>query len=107
MKKLSDARRAAIVRCLIEGNSIRASCRLTGAAKASVLKLLVELGELCSIYQDHILRHLNTKRVEANEIWAFVGDKAKDGHNDIWTYTALDADSKLIISWLVGPRNSA
>lgn len=109
MNKLPIAKRAAIVRALCEGNSVRATCRLTGAAKATVLKLLVDLGEFCSIYQDHILRNLKASRVEADEIWAFVGAKARnarqDGHGDIWTYTAIDADSKLMISWLVGPRN--
>lgn len=109
MNKLDTARRAQIVRALIEGNSIRATCRLTGAAKATVLKLLVDLGEFCSVYQDHVLRNLKTTRVEADEIWAFVGAKSRnarqDGHGDIWTYTALDADSKLMISWLVAPRS--
>jgi IS1 family transposase len=83
---------------------------MTGTAKATVLKLLMELGEFCSIYQDHILRNLPCVRVEADEIWAFVGAKQKkarqEGHGDIWTYTALDSDSKLIISWLVGARNT-
>lgn len=109
MNKLTNTRRSAIVRALCEGNSIRATARLTGTAKATVLKLLVELGEFCSIYQDHVLRNLNAKRIEADEIWAFVGAKeknaTKDGHGDIWTYTALDADSRLMISWLVGPRS--
>ena len=110
MNRLTDARRAASIRALCEGNSVRATGRLTGTAKATVLKLLVEVGEFCSIYQDHALRNLRTTRVEADEIWAFVGAKAKnatkDTQGDIWTYTALDADSKLMISWLVGPRNS-
>lgn len=109
MNKLTDARRAAIVRALCEGNSVRATARLTDTAKATVLKLLVELGEFCSIYQDVTLRNLNSKRVEADEIWSFVGAKAanakKEGHGDIWTFTAMDADSKLMISWLVGPRS--
>ena len=108
MNKLTDARRAAIVRSLCEGNSIRATRRLTGAAKATVLKLLVELGEFCSIYQDVTLRNLPCTRVEADEIWSFVGAKAanatKDGDGDISTYTAMDANSKLMISWLVGQR---
>ena len=109
MNKLTDSRRANIIRALCEGNSVRATSRLTGAAKATVLKLLVEIGEFCATYQDVVLRDLKTKRVEADEIWAFVGAKAKnatkDGQGDIWTYTALDADSKLMLSWLVGPRN--
>ncbi len=109
MNKLTDARRAAIVRALCEGNSVRATARLTDSAKATVLKLLVELGEFCSIYQDHAIRNLSTTRIEADEIWAFVGAKqknaTKEGQGDIWTYTAIDADSKLMLSWLVGPRN--
>src|SRR6185312_6986149 len=111
MNKLNDSRRSSIVRALVEGNSIRSTVRLTGASKATVLKLLVELGEFCSTYQDCALRNLKTRRVEADEIWAFVGAKAtnatKDGQGDIWTYTALDAASRLMISWLVGPRNRA
>ena len=111
MNKLTTERRAAIVRALCEGNSVRATARLTNTAKATVLKLLVEVGEFVSVYQDHALRNLTTTRVEADEIWAFVGAKAKSatqaGHGDVWTYTALDADSKLMISWLVGARNHA
>ncbi|MEO8564320.1 MAG: IS1 family transposase [bacterium] len=110
MNKLTDTRRAAIVRALCEGNSVRATARLTDTAKATVLKLLVELGEFCSIYQDVTLRNLKTVRVEADEIWSFVGAKAANATNesqgDIWTFTAMDADSKLMISWLVGPRTS-
>ena len=109
MNKLTDSRRAAIIRALVEGNSVRSTARLTDSAKATVLKLLVEVGEFCSVYQDHVLRNLNTKRVEADELWAFVGAKqknaTKDGQGDIWTYTAMDADSKLMISWIVGSRN--
>jgi IS1 family transposase len=109
MNKLTESQRAAVVRCLVDGASIRATCRITGAAKATVLKLLVELGEFCSIYQDHLLRNLKCTRVEADEIWSFVGAKAKnatkDEQGDLWTYTAICADSKLMISWLVGSRN--
>lgn len=109
MNKLSSALRAAILKALCEGNSIRATCRLTGAAKATVLKLLVEVGEFCSGYQDYALRGLRTVRVEADEIWAFVGAKQKravrTGDGDIWTYTALDSETKLMITWLVGVRS--
>lgn len=109
MNTLTVERRAAIVRALVEGNSIRATCRLTGAAKATVLKLLVEVGAFCSDYQNLALRNLKTTRIEADEIWAFVGTKqrraVRAGDGDIWTYTAIDADSKLMITWLVGARN--
>jgi hypothetical protein len=111
MNRLNTEKRAAGIRALVEGNSIRATARLTSTAKATVLKLLVEVGEFCSVYQDHVLRGLNTKRVEADELWAYVGAKqknaTKDGQGDLWTYTAIDADSKLMISWLVGSRNHA
>lgn len=111
MNMLTTERRAAIIRALVEGNSVRATSRLTGTAKATVLKLLVELGEFCSIYQDHTLRNLNCKRIEADEIWAWVGAKQKNatkpGQGDLWTYTAIDSDSKLMVSWLVGSRNHA
>jgi len=110
MNKLPAAKQAAILRCLAEGNSIRATARMTGTSKATVLKLLVELGEFCSFYQDQVIRNLPTTRVEADEIWAFVGAKQRharrDGDGDIWTYTAIDADSKLMITWLVGARNT-
>src|SRR5687768_544684 len=109
MNVLSVETRAVIVRALGEGNSISATVRLTGTGKARVLKLLVELGEFCSIYQDHALRNLKCKRIEADEIWSFVGAKeknaTKEGQGDLWTYTAIDAESKLMVSWLVGERN--
>lgn len=109
MNRLDVDRRAAIVRCLVEGNSIRAAARLTDTSKATVLKLLVELGEFCSIYQDHRLVNLPCQRIEADEIWAFVGAKQKRARNasqgDLWTFTAIDADSKLMVSWLVGQRS--
>lgn len=110
MNVLSTGTRAAIVRALCEGNSVRATARLTGAAKGTVLKLLIEIGEFVSIYQDVTLRNLKCKTVEADEIWSFVGAKAanavQEGHGDLWTYTAICADSKLMLSWLVGPRSS-
>jgi len=110
MNKLPATKQAAVLRTLSEGNSIRATARLTGTSKATVLKLLVELGDFCSFYQDQVIRNLQTTRVEADEIWAFVGAKQRrarrDGDGDIWTYTAIDADSKLMITWLVGARNT-
>ena len=110
MNVLPIAKRAAIIRALTEGCSIRATARMVGVSKDTVSKLLVEFGEFASIYQDHRLRQLNTERVEADEIWSFIGAKAKNatkaGQGDIWTWTAIDADTKLMITWLVGPRDS-
>jgi IS1 family transposase len=110
MNKLPMEKRAAIVRALVEGTSVRGAARMTGTSKDTVLKLLVELGDFCSIYQDYRLRDLNTTRAEIDEIWAFVGAKQRNatrqGDGDVWTFTAIDADSKLMISWLVGQRNS-
>ena len=109
MNRLPDAKRAAILRCLTEGNSIRSTARITGTVKATVLKLLVEAGEFCSNYQDQVLRDLDCKRIEADEIWAFVGAKQRNakkaGDGDIWTFTAIDPDSKLLVSWFVGDRS--
>jgi IS1 family transposase len=115
MNKKSIADRSRIVACLVEGNSIRATCRMTGAAKGTVLKLLAELGKACAAYHDEHVRNVPSKRVQCDEIWSFVGAKQKNvteeqmeaGCGDVWTWTALDADSKLMISWLVGQRGAA
>jgi IS1 family transposase len=108
MNKVSVDRRAAILRALCEGNGIRSTARLTGANKETVMKLLVEAGEFASAYQNMLHRNFRTTRVEADEIWTFVGAKqrraVRPGDGDTWTFTALDADSRLIMTWLVGPR---
>jgi IS1 family transposase len=109
MNTLSLDRRAAVIRGLIDGASIRAVARMTRTNKDTVMKLLVEVGEFCSIYQDFVLTNLPCKRIEADEIWSFVGakeaNKTREGQGDLWTYTAICADSKLAVTWLVGPRN--
>lgn len=112
MRQLSSVKRAEVVRCLVEGNSIRSTVRMTGAAKNTVVKLLCDLGKACSEYQDEHLRNLNSMVVQVDEIWSFVGVKQKratyeqlaNGMGDAWTWTAIDADSKLIITWHVGLR---
>jgi IS1 family transposase len=108
MNKLSTERRANVIRALVEGGSLRSVARMTGTDKDTVMRLLVEVGEFCSIYQHHTLVNLPCKRIEADEIWSFVGSKQKNakkaGQGDLWTYTAIDADTKLAVSWLVGPR---
>jgi IS1 family transposase len=113
MNRLSRAERAKIIGCLTEGMSIRATSRLTGAAQNTIMKLLRDLGSAAADYQDRTLRNLACERIQADEIWAFVGMKAKNvpedkrgtlGYGDVWTWTALDPDSKLLVSWLVGER---
>jgi IS1 family transposase len=115
MNRLSNARRSQIVRALVEGSSIRATCRMTDTAKGTVLKLLVDLGRACSEYQDNALRNLPCKRLQLDEIWSFVGSKEKNrpaaergtfGRGDVWTWTALCADTKLVPSWFVGTRDA-
>src|SRR5579862_300796 len=108
MNKLTTEKQVAVIKALAEGNSIRATSRLTGAAKDTVTKLLVRVGTACADYQDRALVNLPCKRIEADEIWAFVGAKQRnakqEGHGDIWTFTAIDPDTKLGVSWFVGPR---
>ncbi len=116
MNRLSTAERARIVSCLVEGNSLRATARMTGFARMTIEKLLRDLGKACAQYQDEHLRNLTTKRVQCDEIWSFVYAKKKNvtteitekhpDAGDAWTWTAIDADSKLVISWLVGSRDA-
>lgn len=115
MRKLPASDRAHILHLLCEGNSIRAVTRLTGASKNTVVKLLVDAGKACAAYHDEHVRELNARRIQCDEIWSFTYAKAKnvpaakaapDYAGDTWTWTAIDADSKLIVSWLVGGRDS-
>jgi IS1 family transposase len=116
MNRLSTKQRERVVAALVEGNSIRATCRMTGVAKATVTKLLTDLGLVCSIYQDRVMRDLPCERIQCDEIWSFVGMKQKNvpvekrdefGHGDVWTWVALDADTKLVPSYRVGSRDLA
>jgi IS1 family transposase len=108
MNRLPRTTRAAIIRALVDGASLRAAARIAGVNKDTVAKLLVDVGEFCEFYQHHALTKLNTRTVELDEIWSFVGaregNKKQKGHGDLWTYTAIDADSKLVFSWIVTPR---
>lgn len=114
MRRLSIQDRAKIIACLSEGNSIRATSRLTGFAKDTVIKLLVDAGEACRVYQDRVLRDLPCKRVQVDEAWGFVARKQRNvapeergkGVGDAWIWTGLCADSKLLISWQVGNRDA-
>lgn len=114
MNRLPEAKRVAVISALVEGCSIASTCRMTGVAQMTVLSLLAEVGTACSAFQDRFLRNLDTKRVEVDEIWSFVGYKAKNvpvekrgvfGFGDVWTFTALDADSKLLITWKLASRS--
>src|SRR2546422_5773148 len=112
MNKLSTEKRVQILRCLVEGNSIRATSRLVDVAINSVIKLFVDAGKTCSEYQDKTLRNLPCKRIQCDEIWSFVGCKEKNatltqkhnGWGDVWTWTALDAETKLVPCWYIGTR---
>lgn len=115
MNKLSREKRVQVISVLVEGNSIRSTVRITGVAKNTVVKLLEEIGLVCAEYQDKTLRNLKCKLVQCDEIWSFCYAKEKNvpkdkqgqfGYGDIWTWTALDPESKLVISWLVGLRDS-
>jgi IS1 family transposase len=113
MNRLSVERRAQILSMLVEGNSLRATSRMAGCSINTVSKLLLDVGEACAAYQDEHLRDLPCKTIEADEIWSFVLHKERNkpaelkgtfGTGDVWTWTALDADSKLIVCWYVGER---
>lgn len=114
MNRLSIQDRAKILHLLVEGSSMRATSRIADVSINTVTKLLVDVGYACAQYQDKALRNLTAKRVQCDEIWSFCYAKAKNAPTsmkgkgqagDIWTWTALDADSKLILSWLVGDRD--
>ncbi len=115
MNKLSFAKRIQIIALLVEGMSLRAVTRTTGVSINTVTKLLVDAGQACSAYQDTAFRNLMCKRLQVDEIWAFcyakqknvAGAKAAPAQaGDIWTWTAIDADTKLIPSWLAGSRDA-
>lgn len=114
INRMDNRRRAEVVRCLVEGNSIRSTVRMTGAAKNTVVKLLADLGCACSVFHNKTVRGLKVRRLQADEIWSFIGAKKKnatpeqkqEGWGDVWTWTAIDADSKLCVSYLVGGRDA-
>ena len=117
MNKLDTKRRVQVVSALVEGNSLRGTARMTGVARMTAEKLLQDLGHVCAMYQDVMLRNLSCKRIQVDEIWSFVYAKQKNvtekirqeqGPNvgDIWTWTAIDAETKLVPSWLVGGRDA-
>jgi IS1 family transposase len=116
VNKLSPATRAAVLSCLVDGTSIRATSRITGVAKGTILRLLESAGTVCAEYQDAVLRNLPCKRIQADEIWSFILGKDRNitpqvrDHSpslvgSAWTWTALCADTKLMVSWYVGSRD--
>jgi IS1 family transposase len=118
VNRLSKALRVAVVKALVEGNSIRSTVRLTGVAKNTVVKLLLELGSAVADYQDRTIRNLTSKRVQCDEIWSFCYAKERaikknpeirkknPQAGDVWTWTAIDADTKLCVSFAVGARSA-
>lgn len=115
MNRLTTKDRARILSVLCEGMGVNAACRVTGAAKNTVLKLLADVGEACALYQDRVMCGLKLKRIKCDEIWSFVGMKQRSvpeeakgvfGLGDVYTWTAIDADTKLVPCWHVGTRDA-
>ena len=116
MNRLDSNTRIQIINCLIEGCSIRSTVRVTGAAKKTVMRVLVEVGEVCAHYQDHAFRHLNSKRIQVDELWGFCYCKDKNvtpeiaanhvGAGNVWLWVAIDADSKCVPCWYLGDRGA-
>ena len=115
MNRLSNEKRAAILGMLVEGNSMRATARLADVSFNTVSKLLLDIGDACTDFQDRTLVDLPCETIQCDEIWSFVYAKAKNvpedrrgefGVGDVWTWTAIDADTKLIPSWYVGQRTT-
>ena len=114
MNRLATSKRSQVIAAPVEGTSINATCRMTGVAKHTVLKLLKDLGCAAAAYHETHVRNLHVRRVQCDEIWSFVYAKAKNapveqlsrGAGDCWTWTAIDADTKLIVSYVLGDRGA-
>jgi IS1 family transposase len=115
MNKLNIEKRTQIISALVEGNSINATCRMTDTAKHTVLKLLQDIGLACLKYHDTQLNNLPCKHIQVDEIWSFCYAKQANvpekhngefGYGDVWTFTAIDADTKLVASYMIGLRNA-
>ena len=115
INKLDTERRVQVVSALVEGSSLRGTARMTGVARMTVEKLLRELGYVCAMYQDVAFQNLPCRRIQVDEIWSFTYAKQKnverakaapEGAGDTWTWTAIDADTKLVPCWLVGGRDA-
>lgn len=115
MNRLSSYQQTRVIAALVEGNSVRATCRMTGVARMTVTKLLVDVATACYKYQYKTLRNLQSRRIQCDEIWSFCyakqdnlpdNKRGKFGYGDVWTYVAIDADTKLVPCWLVGLRTA-
>jgi len=115
MNRLNKEQRTKIIAALVEGNSLRATARMCDVVFNTVLKLVPEIGAACADYQNRVFRNLTCKRIQCDEIWSFCYAKAKNvpsdkqgqfGYGDVWTWTAIDADTKLVPSWCVGTRDA-
>lgn len=114
MNKLPLEKRKQIIQLLVEGNSLRAASRIADISRTTIQKLLVDVGRACQQFHNDHVRNVRSERVQCDEIWSFCYAKQKnvsqempDGSGDVWTWTALDADSKLIVSWFVGDREAS
>src|SRR6202521_4296021 len=115
MNRLSITKRAQIISALVEGNSLRATARMAGVAFNTVLKLLPEIGQACEDYQRRVLVNLPCKRIQCDEIWSFCYAKDKNvptdkqgqfGYGDVWTWVAIDSETKLVPTFMVGTRGA-
>lgn len=114
MNKLTNAKRIQVIAALVEGNSINSTVRMTGIAKTTILRLLAKLGEACQKFHDREVRDLPSQRIQCDEVWAFCHCKQANtrpelkgivGIGDLWTWTAIDADTKLMVAWSIGTRD--
>ena len=114
MNKLNIDKQASIISALVEGNSIRSTERMTGVHRDTIMRLLVKIGAGCEVIMDHTMRHLPCKNIQVDEIWSFIGKKQRNLKKednrlitgDMWTYVALDSDSKLIPAYRISKRNA-
>lgn len=115
MNRLSIEKQTQVITALVEGNSIRATCRMTGTAKGTVIRLLASVGKACTDYQNEHLRNLPCEYIQVDEIWSFCYAKEKNvpedkrgqfGYGDVWTFIAIDAKTKLVPAWVIGQRDA-
>jgi hypothetical protein len=116
MNRLTVEERLRVVKAMVEGNSLRDTARVTGAARMTIEKLLRDVSTACALYQDKYLRNLSCKRIQCDETWSFACTRQKNapadkqgefGSSDVWTWVAMDVDTKLAVSWRVGNRSAA